>query len=381
MDRRTLLTGGAAALGAVGLSAGSWGTALAAPAVAQPGASPYGALLAPDARGLRLPPRFRSRVVARSGVVVPGTTYVWHSAPDGAAVFPTSTGGWIYVSNSEVGEGRGGASAIRFSATGTVESAYRILSGTSRNCSGGATPWRRWLSGEETSRGYVYECDPRGRAASVRRPAMGRFNHEAAAVDPARRVVYLTEDEPDGRFYRFRPATWPDLSAGVLEVACAGAGPGSVVWRRVPDPLARETRTRHQVPGSLVFNGGEGCFYDRDVCFFTTKGDNRVWAYRADTATVDTVYDAAEISGTAPLRGVDGLAVSRLRDLYVAEDGDDMQINVIRGGTVSPFLQVLGHSSSEVTGIAFDPEGGRMYFSSQRGTGSGGITYEVRGPF
>ena len=383
MDRRGFLRSSAAVVGAtagtVGFGGSLWGRAFAAPA--QPVPSPYGALQAPDANGLRLPLGFSSRVLARSGQPVGDTGYVWHAAPDGGAVFPTSTGGWIYVCNSEVDDGRGGASAIRLDPTGAIERAYRILSGTSRNCSGGATPWDRWLSAEEVDRGLVHECDPRAGADPVARPGLGRFKHEAAAVDPGRRAVYLTEDEPDGCFYRFRPAVWPDLASGVLEVACAGSG-GSVVWRPVPDPEATRTRTRDQVPGALRFDGGEGCFYDRDVCYFTTKGDNRVWGYHAVGSWLETVYDEDLVtSGTPALQGVDGITVSRLRDIYVAEDRDDMQINLIRRSTVSPFLQVTGQSSSEITGVAFNPEGDRMCFSSQRGFDGDGITYEVRGPF
>ncbi len=257
-----------------------------------------------------------------------------------------------------------------------------MLSGTDRNCSGGATPWQRWLSAEEVELGLVYECDPRGSATPVARPAMGRFKHEATAVDAARRVVYLTEDQPDGCLYRFRPSTWPSPASGTLEVACTGATPSSVVWKKVPDPSGSTTRTRYQVSGVRRFNGGEGCYYDRDVCYFTTKGDNRVWGYPAATGTLDIVYDDSLVtSGTPVLRGVDALAVSRLRDVYVGEDGDDMQINMIRAGVVSTVLQVVGQSTPEITGIAFNPAGDRMYFSSQRGTGSGGITYEVTGPF
>jgi secreted PhoX family phosphatase len=51
---------------------------------------------------------------------------------------------------------------------------------------------------------------------------MGRFKHEAAAADPVRHVIYLTEDEPDGKFYRFIPTTWGDLSSGTLQVLKAG---------------------------------------------------------------------------------------------------------------------------------------------------------------
>ena len=380
MNRRDLLRSGVLAAGAVGFSGALWGEAFAAPA--QPAPSPYGPLQAADVNGLVLPAGFRSRVVARSGQTVGGTGYVWHGAPDGAAVFPTSSGGWIYVSNSEVGSGKGGASAIRFGPTGAVEKAYRVLSGTTMNCSGGATPWERWLSGEEVELGQVYECDPRGGVAAVARPALGRFKHEAAAVDPPRRAVYLTEDQPDGCFYRFRPSSWPNLSAGTLEVACAGATTDAVVWKPVPDPSATGTRTRYQVAGALRFNGGEGCFYDRDACLFTTKGDNRVWGYDAVAARLSVVYDDDLVTGATPvLRGVDSLAVSRTRDVFVGEDGDDMQINMIRKEQVSTVLQVVGQSTSEITGIAFNPAGDRMYFSSQRGTGSGGITYEVTGPF
>lgn len=51
---------------------------------------------------------------------------------------------------------------------------------------------------------------------------------------------------------------------------------------------------------------------------------------------------------------------------------------------VAPFLRLVGHGGSEITGPAFNPAGDRLYFSSQRGTtgrSAGGITYEVSGPF
>ncbi|MFE9607438.1 alkaline phosphatase PhoX [Streptomyces sp. NPDC006012] len=383
MERRTFLR--AAALGGSSAVFGGtlWrGAAYAAPA--QPGAGPYGPLGAADANGIRLPSGFTSRVLARSRQTVPGTSYTWHDAPDGGACYADGSG-WIYVSNSEISPS-GGASALKFSAAGTVTGAYRVLSGTRSNCAGGKTPWNTWLSCEEVDRGYVYETDPWGVKAAVRRDAMGRFKHEAAAADPVRGVIYLTEDVTDGCFYRFRPATWGDLSAGTLEVLVGGtATSGPVSWARVPDPTGA-TATRNQVAGAKRFNGGEGCHYADGTCWFTTKGDNRVWQYDAAAQTIELAYDDSLVTGgNAPLTGVDNVTGAASGDLFVAEDGGNMEICVITpDDVVAPFLRIDGQSGSEITGPAFSPDGTRMYFSSQRGTSgqsSGGITYEVTGPF
>lgn len=374
-SRRALLQGAAVTVGAVALSGSLWRQAVAGQA--SPATSSYGALRAPDANGLRLPPGFTSRVVARSGQVVPGTSYAWHAAPDGGACFPAAAGGWTYVSNSELASG-GGVSALRFDLDGQVRSAARILAGTRANCAGGATPWGTWLSCEEIDRGSVWETDPTGTKQGVRRAAMGLFRHEAAAVDPDRQVVYLTEDEEEGCFYRFRPTRWPDLSAGTLEVLTR-----DTTWVRVPDPAGTPTRTRRQVKGARRFNGGEGAWYSAGSVWFTTKGDNRVWRYDAVREKLSIAYDD-NVPG-APLTGVDNITGSSAGELFVAEDGGDMQLCVLSpSDQVAPFLQLVGHNGSEVTGPALSPNGQRLYFSSQRGTtgrSSGGMTFEVRGPF
>jgi secreted PhoX family phosphatase len=383
MERRNFLRASVLGASTVAFSGSLWhGAALAAPA--QNAAGPYGALQAADANGIRLPPGFTSQVVARSGQVVPGTSYTWHNAPDGGACFADGSG-WIYVSNSEINPG-GGASAIRFDSGGRAMSARSILSGTRQNCAGGKTPWNTWLSCEEVSRGFVYETYPLGGAA-VQRPAMGQFKHEAAAADPERRVIYLTEDETNGRFYRFVPATWGNLSSGTLQVMVAGsATSGSFTWADVPDPDGSSSTTRTQVAGSKSFNGGEGCHYANDTVWFTTKGDNRVWQVNLTSRTYELAYDDSLVtSGTPPLTGVDNVTGSTAGDLYVAEDGGNMEICLITpDDKISVFLRIAGQSSSEITGPAFTPAGDRLYFSSQRGTSgssSGGITYCVTGPF
>ncbi len=396
IDRRTVLRGALAGAGA--LIAGHVVTACGSVAPGRPlfNFDALGPLGEPDANGVRLPPGLTSRIVARSGEApLVGGNYVWHGSPDGGATFATPDGGWIYVSNSERFD-VGGVGALRFGRDGTLLDAYPILTGSTFNCAGGPTPWGTWLSCEEDfiqQRGRVIECDPFGVEAPIERPALGLFVHEAACVDPRSGQVYLTEDARNGRFYRFTsaaPDAGPDsTAAGKLEVARVervdGVPEGAVEWLEVPDPQASTTLTRLQVPEATAFDGGEGIWIESGLVYFATKGDNRIWIYDPETATLGRLYDASSF-GTAVLTGVDNVTGSGAGDILVAEAGGDMQIVVLtKRGAVIPLLQVVDQPASEIAGPSFDPSGTRLYFSSQRGaTGvisgaTGGITYEISG--
>jgi uncharacterized protein len=389
ITRRQMIGAGVGGVASVAVGGALWREVLdGAPAATRRAVSGYGPRQAPNADGIRLPGGFSSRVVARGGEPLGQTGYDWHVASDGMATFPTGDGGWILVSNSETLEG--GASAIRFGAGGEIEDAYRILGGTMMNCSGGGTPWGTWLSCEEVVGGYVWECDPSGRHPAVKLPALGAFKHEAAAVDPRGKRVYLTEDLIDGGFYRFTPSRWPRLDAGLLEIATVAAD-GRTSWTEVPDPAARSVETRRQVADSTEFARGEGIWRDGGTVYVATTADHRVHAYDIAAERFEVLYDGLA-SRAAPLLRVDQLTATRAGEIFVCEDiaTEEIDIGVIeRDGGVSRFLSIVTdgeHARSELTGVTFDPSGGRMYFASQRaGTvddvpGPGAI-YEVSGPF
>ena len=346
-----------------------------------------GLLQAADANGLMLPAGFTSRVVATTAQNVGGTTHVWHSAPDGGATFAKHDGGWIYVSNSETAPG-GGVGAISFDASGAIVDAYSILSGTFVNCAGGPTPWGTWLSCEEFGTGRVWECNPFAPGNGVARPALGRFQHEAAAVAHGAQCVFLTEDREDGLLYRFTPASYPDLAAGTLEAAeildPGGQGaiaPGQVrplAWHTVPDPDGSPTETRYQVASATPFDGGEGCWYRGALVSFSTKGDNRIWQVDPVANTIRILYDYAT-AGNPVLSNVDNVYTTPCGDVLVAEDPGNYEIVALTpGGLALPIVRLVGVPGTEITGPALSPDGTRLYFSSQR---SPGRTFEVSGPF
>jgi secreted PhoX family phosphatase len=232
MSRRSLL-GGAADTG-IGIALAGNFEAVAGTRLALG----YGDLVPDPAGLLSLPPGFSYRIVTETGVSAMADGVPTPSDPDANGVFPRENG-FAIVNNHEIGGNepygvpalagltydpgaRGGTTTIEVDRDGKALAEYVSVAGTHNNCAGGITPWGTWLTCEETEarknatllkdHGYVFEVDPTSQAANVGKSGvplkfLGRFAHEAVAVDPETHAIYETEDAsgPNGLYFRWTP--------------------------------------------------------------------------------------------------------------------------------------------------------------------------------
>ncbi|NYE17263.1 alkaline phosphatase PhoX [Actinomadura citrea] len=424
------------------------GSASAAPTGGHDGYGP----LVPDPRGLLdLPRGFRYTVLSREGDPLRSGEGPVPSHCDGMAAFPGRRGRTWLVRNHENRPdaahrvpavedvtydpgGLGGCTALEVDAAGRVHTERVAIAGTAVNCAGGPTPWHTWLTCEETEdkagtgnytkdHGFIFEVDPYDQDRTVPEPltAMGRFQHEAIAVDPRDGTVYETEDafeKPFGLFYRFQPKRprggFGSLRAGGrLEALCVPGvpdlsvvqEPGTVFehveWKKVPDPLAAQTPIRFQDFGSGGITHAqklEGCYWGGDRVYFVssfakTKDGSRadhfgqVWSYepRHRRLTLVIVF-GPDTDVEKPGESPDNICLAPQGGLMVCEDGNGAQhvFGVSRRRTVYPVArnrQNIGTETEpewgEFAGVTFSPDNRTMYVNVY----TPGTTFAVTGPW
>lgn len=417
----------------------------------------FGPLIADPDGILDLPEGFNYRVISRlhdpmsDGLLTPGF-------PDGMACFAGSGNELVLVRNHELqihetdvspfgadgalldrlGEdrffdyGRDGQPSIGGTTTLVIDAASRqkthdflSLIGTSNNCAGGPTPWGSWLSCEEfpfsradqytRKHGYVFEVPSAHRGGPVDPVplrALGRFEHEAAAIDPDTGIVYLTEDKNDSLIYRLLPTELGNLRAGGKLQALALVdlpradlrnwdGPMSVTvnqsfsteWIDLEnvDPDEDDLRLRGHAAGAAIFARGEGMWFADGKLYFTCTSAGpgklgQIWSYvpspfeggGEEASKPGQLVLFAQPEDNQLLENCDNLTVAPWGDLFVCEDGPAVDfIRVIRpNGQLFTFAK-NALSDAEFAGICFSPDGQTMFANMQ----DDHLTIAVWGPW
>ena len=413
--------------------------------------------LIPDSKGyLSLPKGFTYKIISRAGDTMTDGLFV-PDRPDGMGTFkggnkneviivrnhendqsPISRGPFgifnrlldkinpnqIYDSGGMSNPGLGGTTTLIYNeTTQEVESQFLSLIGTFQNCAGGVTPWQTWLSCEEDvtkagkdtdkDHGFVFEVSPYNNSITKPKPikAMGRFRHEAVAVDPNTSIVYLTEDRPDSLIYRYIPNTKEKLhNGGKLQVLSVKGQksldtrnwneqklkinqPLPVVWLDIDNVLSPldDLRYRGFDLGASRFARGEGIWFGENEVYFTcTNGGynkgGQIFKYKLSENEGDDKEAMnpgqlelfMESNDKGVLNMCDNLTISQSGHLFVCEDNgyNNRILQIDKNGEIKAFAcnQI---SDSEFAGIVFSPSGKTLFVNMQQN----GDTIAITGPW
>jgi secreted PhoX family phosphatase len=228
---------------------------------------------------------------------------------------------------------------------------------------------------------------------------MGRFNHEAVAVDPGSGVVFETEDRGDSLFYRFIPARKGDLRSGRLQALSIGGmksvdasnrekiaiAPGfkmRVRWVDLEDVESPKDNLRRQgaEKGAARFARGEGMWATPEAIYFacTSGGPSacgQIFRYFPQTETLELF---AESPGDAFLDSPDNISIAPWGDLLACEDrsGNCRIVGITPDGRYYTLAR-NALNDSELVGGVFSPDGSTLFVSIQ----NPGLTLAITGPW
>jgi secreted PhoX family phosphatase len=320
------------------------------------------------------------------------------------------------------GSGSGGTRTLVFDTKeGSLIECSDSISGTLRNCAGGPTPWGSWLTCEETTafagaaHGYVFDVPANGFGDPAPIRDMGRFSHEAVAVDPITGYIYETEDAGGSSgFYRYvpnkryRPAEGGSLYMlkvkRAVNVNLGASYPNGTTLDVEWVPIATPYDESPTMPGNFVWAQGqllgaatfarlEGCWYgnDKKIYIVSTSGgtgQGQIWEYDPKAEQISLLFQSP---GAAVLNAPDNITVSPRGGLVLCEDGsgDEFLHGLTIDGQIFPFAKnsvvlngerngiVGSFTGSEFAGACYSPDGEWLFVNAQ----SPGITFAITGPW
>lgn len=417
---------------------------------------PFGPLVKDPKGILDLPEGFRYRLLAKRGETM-SDGYKVPGAADGMAAFAGPDGKVVVVCNHELGlemtgmgpfanntrlpdgfdaalsydpgddrksPSLGGTTNLVFDpATGEKTAHFLSLTGTDRNCAGGPMPWGSWITCEEPAdltqgrgqrHGWCFEvkatAEP-GLQKPVALKALGRFRHEAVALDPGTGILYLTEDRGDGLLYRFLPEKKNDFSKGKLQALAivdkpsaslqnydpdskwpAAGSPMKATWIDLEDTDAPkdDLRVRGHKAGAARFARGEGIhLVGKSFFICCTDGgpSRRGQIFRLDPSGDATKPDTLELflqpEESDLLTNGDNLCPAPWGGIVICEDLIDPSFSPaahVRCVTPEGKIFTLARNSNgqgEFAGGCFSPDGKWFFINLQ----SRGLTLAVTGPW
>lgn len=282
---------------------------------------------------------------------------------------------------------------------------------TTRNCSGGITPWGTVISCEETYNsgdvnndgytdvGWAVEIDPLtakvveyGNGKQEKLWAVGRMSHENVVVANDSITLYTGEDGGSSAVFKFVANNKADMSAGTLYALkldnpmSSGEPTGTTgTWVMVPNTTQSDRNTTRSLAislGATNFNGVEDIEISplNGEIYFTSKGNGRIYRFSDDGSSVSQFetfvggksYVLTTDQGvyTEPWGGGnDNLDFDDEGNLWVLQDGGNDYIWVVRPNhtQLSPKVELFASSplGSEPTGITFTPDHKFAFLSIQ----------------